>query len=378
MSAAPDGSRRRSSLSADSTGGHHGAAVRPVTATAARRRPPASATDRATGGGHRVYSGPVTIRPSVPRPAPGSGASASSPSEASGLAVGAGAYAIWGLLPLYMAATAPASAAEIVIMRIGFSLVFCLLLLAALRRFGDLRAALGTRRRVTGVTLAAVAVAVNWLLYAGAVTSGHVLQASLGYFINPLVNVALGVLLLGERMRRAQWAAVAIAAAAVLVITVDAGQVPWIGLGLAVSFGLYGLIKKRGGAAVHPVAAMAAETAVLTPVFVGGTLWLATTGLLTTGLHGAAHFWIMAASGVVTAVPLIMFSIAATTVPLSVLGILQYIAPIGQFILGVTVFGEHMPAGRWIGFGLIWLALIVFTADHLAAARAQRRLLRRA
>lgn len=322
----------------------------------------------------RVYSGPVTTRstPAVPAARPDS-----SP-EASGLAIGAGAYAIWGVLPLYMAATAPASAVEIVIMRIGFSLLFCLLLLAVLSRFGDLKAALGTRRRVVAVTLAAVAVAVNWLLYAGAVTSGHVLQASLGYFINPLVNVALGVLLLGERMRRAQWAAVGIAAAAVAVITVDAGEVPWIGLGLAFSFGLYGLIKKRAAAPVHPVASMTAETAVLMPVFVGGTVWLAMSGMLTTGLHGAGHFWIMAASGVVTAVPLIMFSTAAKTVPLSVLGILQYIAPIGQFLLAVTVFGEQMPAGRWIGFGLIWLALLVFTADHLAAARSQRRLLRRA
>lgn len=326
----------------------------------------------------RVYSGPVTTRSSSSAPPPGSADGTSSSAEASGLAVGAGAYAIWGVLPLYMAATAPASAMEIVIMRIGFSLLFCLLLLAVLRRFGDLRAALGTRRRVVGVVLAAVAVAVNWLLYAGSVTSGHVLQASLGYFINPLVNVALGVLLLGERMRRAQWAAVAIAAVAVLVITVDAGQVPWIGLGLAFSFGLYGLAKKRAGAPVHPVASMTAETVVLLPVFVGGTIGLAATGTLTTGLHGAAHFWIMAASGVVTAVPLIMFATAARTVPLSVLGILQYIAPIGQFLLAVTVFGEHMPAGRWIGFGLIWLALIVFTSDHLAAARAQRRLMRRA
>lgn len=326
----------------------------------------------------RVYSGPVTTRPTSPAPSPGPAAGAASASEASGLAVGAGAYAIWGLLPLYMAATAPASAVEIVIMRIGFSLLFCLLLLAVLRRFGDLTAALGTRRRTAGVVLAAVAVAVNWLLYAGAVTSGHVLQASLGYFINPLVNVALGVLLLGERMRRAQWVAVAIAAAAVLVITLDAGQVPWIGLGLAFSFGLYGLVKKRAAAPVHPVASMTAETVVLLPVFVGGTLWLAATGMLTTGQHGAGHFWIMAASGVVTAVPLIMFGTAARTVPLSVLGILQYIAPIGQFLLAVLVFGEHMPAGRWVGFGLIWAALIVFTADHLAASRAQRRLTRRA
>ena len=131
-------------------------------------------------------------------------------------------------------------------------------------------------------------------------------------------------------MRRAQWAAVAIAAAAVLVITVDTGEVPWIGLGLAFSFGLYGLIKKRAAAPVHPVASMTAETAVLLPVFVGGALWLAASGTLTTGQHGAGHFWIMAASGVVTAVPLIMFSTAAKTVPLSVLGILQYIAPIGQ------------------------------------------------
>ncbi len=290
-----------------------------------------------------------------------------------GLALGAGAYAIWGALPLYMAVTAPATAVEIVTMRIGFSLLFCLVLLALLRRLPELRRALGTRRRVGIVALAAVTIAVNWLLYAFSVTSGNILQASLGYFMNPLVNVTLGVALLGERLRRAQWIAVGVAAAAVAVITVEAGQVPWIGLGLACSFGVYGLLKKRT-AAVHPVTALTAETIVLLPLFVGGTAWLASVGMLTTGQHGAGHLAIMAASGVVTAVPLILFGAAAQTVPLSVLGILQYIAPVGQFLLAVLVFGEHMPSARWIGFGLVWLALIVFTTDHLAHARAQRRL----
>ncbi|MDO5634961.1 MAG: EamA family transporter RarD [Micrococcus sp.] len=310
------------------------------------------------------------------RTSPAPAATPTPDAESRGLLTGATAYGIWGMLPLYIAATAPASAIEIVIMRIGFSLVFCLILLLILRRFRELRTALGTPRRLGAVGLAALMIAINWLLYASSVTTGHVAQASLGYFMNPLVNVLLGVALLGERLRFAQWAAVAIAAAAVLVITLDAGQVPWIGLGLAFSFGLYGLIKKRAGTTVHPVTAMTAETAVLMPVFVVGLVWLTTAGLLTTGSHGVGHTAVMAASGIITAVPLILFATAARTVPLSVLGILQYIAPTLQFLLAITVFGEHMAPGRWVGFGLIWLALVVFTADHVRHARRQRRLTR--
>ena len=321
----------------------------------------------------RVSTSPVPDSPSVPRPAP------SAPAEGSrGLALGVAAYFIWGLLPLYMAMLRPAGAVEIVVVRIGFALVFCLLLLAAMRRLKELRTALGTGGRWGTTALAAGFIGVNWLLYALSVTSGNVLQASLGYFINPLVNVLLGVVFLGERLRRAQWVAVAIAASAVLLMSLSLGTVPWIALGLAFSFGLYGFVKKRFPVPVHAVTTMTAETVVLTPVFLVGTVLLHRAGLLTTATEGAGHFWLMAGLGVLTAVPLILFSAAAAALPLTTLGMLQYLAPTMQFLAAVTVLGEHMPLARWIGFGLIWLSLVVFTADQLQRTRVARRATRAA
>lgn len=191
--------------------------------------------------------------------------------------------------------------------------------------------------------------------------------------MNPLVNVLLGVLFLGERLRRGQWVAVGIAVAAVVVMSAAMGQVPWIALGLATSFGLYGFVKKRFPSPVHAVTAMTAETVVLIPVFVVGSVLLAQAGLLTTVTEGPGHFWLMAGLGVLTAVPLILFSAAARSLTLTTLGMLQYTAPILQFLVAVTVLGEQMPAARWAGFGLIWLSLAVFTLDQLNASRLQRR-----
>lgn len=295
------------------------------------------------------------------------------PVTASGLATGLGAYLLWGILPLYIAAAAPAPAAEIVVLRIGFTLLVCLVLLAVLRRFADFARLLRTPRRLGITTVAALLVGTNWAVYTVAVTGGQTLEAALGYFINPLVSVLLGVVLLGERLRRAQWIAVGISVLAVLVLAVGHGQVPWIALTLAVTFGLYGLVKNRLGRAVHPVASLGAETVVLLPAFGLGLWWLASAGMLTILDHGPGHFWILTASGLVTAVPLILFGSAAGRLPLSVLGLLQYTAPVMQFLVGLLVFGEHMSAGRWAGFILIWLALTVLTVDTLHHTRPARR-----
>lgn len=306
----------------------------------------------------------------TPQPAP---RPAQPAADSRGLALGLAAYFIWGLLPLYMAMLHPAGAVEIVVVRIGFALVFCLLLLAAMRRLRELRTALSTPGRWGTTALAAAFIAANWLLYALSVTSGNVLQASLGYFINPLVNVLLGVVFLGERLRRAQWVAVAIAACAVLLMSLSLGAVPWIALGLAFSFGLYGFVKKRFPVPVHSVTTMTAETVVLTPAFVVGTALLHQAGLLTTVTEGPGHFWLMAGLGILTAVPLILFSAAAATLSLTTLGMLQYVAPTMQFLIAVTVLGEHMPLARWIGFALIWASLVVFTLDQLHQGRTARR-----
>lgn len=307
--------------------------------------------------------GPARPQPAVARPVTGSG-----------LAYGLSAYLLWGILPLYIAATAPAPAAEIVVLRIGFTLVVCLVLLAVLRRFRDLARLLTSPRRLGITALAAVLVAANWAVYTIAVTSGQTLEAALGYFINPLVSVFLGVLMLGERLRRAQWVSVGISVVAVIVLTVGHGQIPWIALALAVSFGLYGLVKNRLGPTVHPVASLGAETVVLIPVFVVGLPWLSSAGMLTILDHGAGHFWVLAASGLVTAVPLILFGTAAGRLPLSVLGLMQYMAPVMQFLVGLLVFHEHMSTGRLAGFILIWVALVILTADTLHHTRHARRL----
>lgn len=341
---------------------------------------PLTAEGRAPGRGRPgAYPDRVTRRASAPTPSsPDTGAlptvrAAAESSSPRGLAHGFGAYLIWGLLPLYMAALDPASAVEIVVVRIGFSLLFCLVLLLLMRRLPELVTALRMPVRWGTTALAAALIAANWLFYALSVTSGNVLQASLGYFMNPLVNVLLGVVFLGERLRRGQWAAVGIAVVAVVVMSAALGQVPWISLGLASSFGLYGFVKKRFPVPVHPVTTMTAETAVLTPVFVVGTVLLARAGALTTVTEGPGHFWLMAASGILTALPLILFSAAAKELTLTTLGMLQYVAPMLQFLVAVLVLGEHMPAARWIGFGLIWTSLAVFTLDQLREGRVRRR-----
>lgn len=295
------------------------------------------------------------------------------PVTGAGLAYGAGAYLFWGGLPLYMAATAPATALEVVLVRIGFTLVTCAVLLFALRRWREVGHLLGSPRRLGATTLASVLIGGNWAIYTYAVLTGQTLEAAMGYFILPLVSVLAGVLMFGERLRRAQWVAVGISVVAVPVMALGHGRMPWLALGLAVSFGGYGIVKNRLGVSVSPVSSLAAETVVLLPVMGAGVWWLAATAQLTLFSEGTGHFWILAASGLVTAIPLILFGAAAGRLPLSVLGMLQYLTPVIQFLVGLLVFGEQMTAGRWAGFILVWCALLVLSWDSLRAARRSPR-----
>ena len=270
---------------------------------------------------------------------------------------------MWGFFPLYWPYLKPAGAGEVLAHRILWSLVVVVALLGIGRKWAWMRT-LG-RRRLAILTLAAVVLGGNWLVFIWAVNHGQVVQTSLGYFTNPLVRVALGVLVLHERLRRTQWVAVGIATVAVGVLTVDYGEPPWVALTLAFSFAAYGLMKKTAG--VGPVESLSVETAVLllpAAVFLG---WLAARGESTFGASGAGHALLVAASGVITAVPLLCFGAAAVRVPLSTLGLLQYLAPILQFGLGVFWFDEPMPASRVAGFALIWLAPALLTADGLTA-----------
>lgn len=302
-----------------------------------------------------------------------SGPARQRPVTPAGLAFGAGAYLFWGGLPLYMAAAAPATAWEIVIARIGFTLLTCAVLLTVLRRWGDVGRQLGGARRAGATALAAVLISGNWAIYTYAVVSGQTLEAALGYFINPLVSVLAGVVLFGERLRRAQWVSVGLSVAAVVVMVAGHVAFPWLAVGLALTFGGYGVVKSRLATTVSPVASLAAETVVLMPVFAAGMWWLAATGDLTLLSHGPGHFWILAASGLVTAIPLILFGAAASRLPLSLLGLLQYLNPVIQFLIGLLLFGEAMSPGRWAGFILIWCALLVLSWDSLRATRWPRR-----
>ncbi|GAA2719964.1 EamA family transporter RarD [Cellulomonas aerilata] len=291
--------------------------------------------------------------------------------DRTGLALGAGAYLLWGVLPVYFPLLQPAGAVEIIGHRVVWSLGFCLLLLVVTRTWGTFVSVLRTPRTLGLLAVAAALVAVNWTTYVYGVLSDQVVDTALGYFVNPLVTVLLAVFVLGERLRRAQWVALGFGALAVVVITVGYGRLPWIALALAFSFGGYGLLKNRVGRTVPAVASLAVETLVLMPLAAGYLLVLAAQGTGGFGAHGPWHVVALVSSGVVTAVPLLLFGSAARRLPLSVVGMLQYIAPTLQFLLGVLVFGEHMPPARWFGFALVWVALVVLTTDGLRAGRAE-------
>ncbi|MFE5791973.1 EamA family transporter RarD [Streptomyces sp. NPDC056503] len=287
-----------------------------------------------------------------------------------GLVYGIVAYAIWGLVPLYWPLLKPAGAGEILAHRMVWSFAFVGLALLALRRWDWVRELLANPRKLGLLTIAATVITVNWGLYIWSVNHGHVVESSLGYFINPLVTIALGVLVLKERLRPAQWAAVGIGLAAVLVLAIGYGRPPWISLTLAFSFAVYGLVKKQvnlGG-----LESLAAETAVLFLPALGYLVFLGSRSELAFGTEGAGHMALLASTGIVTAIPLICFGAAAIRLPLSTLGLLQYLAPTFQFLLGVVYFHEAMPPERWAGFSLVWLALVLLTWDALRTARRSR------
>lgn len=290
----------------------------------------------------------------------------------SGLIAGFGAYLLWGAMPVYFLAMR-AGAVEIVGARVLSSLAFCGLLVLLLRRGPALRRVLRDRRTVLTLGLAGVLIYVNWQVYVAATTSDHVTDAALGYFINPIVTVLLGVFVLHERPRPAQWAAVGISSIAVIVLTVEARAVPWISLALAASFGLYGLVKKRVGATVDPLSGLVFETAWLTPVAMVQLVIVGVGGGLTWGTSGPLPRLLLTTAGIGTAVPLLLFAASASRLPLTVAGFLQYLTPILQLGLGVLLLHEPMPPARLIGFAIVWLALIVLVAESLVAGGRNRR-----
>ncbi|MBH0780128.1 EamA family transporter RarD [Nocardia bovistercoris] len=284
-----------------------------------------------------------------------------------GVVFGTSAFLIWGLFPAFFGLLHFADPAEIVAQRIVWTLLLVLIVLTIGGRLRELR---GIAKRTWWLAAAAsAAISVNWGTYVYGVSSGHVVECALGYFVNPLVTVTFAVAIFRERLRRAQWGALGLGALAVAVLTVDYGRPPIIALALACSFALYGLVKK-----IIPLDALrgiAAEGLVAAPFALA---FLAVTAALGTGTFGAtpAHTALMAATGPVTLVPLLLFAIASQRVALSTMGILQYLTPALQMAWGVAVVHEPMPASRWIGFALIWAALAVFTADALLRGRPAR------
>ncbi|WP_309107858.1 EamA family transporter RarD [Arthrobacter sp.] len=286
-----------------------------------------------------------------------------------GILFGIGAYGLWGLLPIYFFVLQPAGAVEIVANRVVWSLIFCALLITVTRSWHGLISAFKNRSVFGTLGIAAGLIAVNWLTYTFGVTTGQAVEASLGYFINPIVSVLLGVFVLKETLRPLQWAAVGIGFVAVVVLTISYGKLPWIALTLAVSFGLYGFVKKRVGPRADAITSLTVETIVLAPLAAATMVFLAFTNTATLTNNGATHFWLLLSSGIITAVPLVFFGASARRLPMTSIGLLQYFAPVLQFVIALAVFQEAMTTGRWIGFGVVWLALLVLTVDMLIYAR---------
>lgn len=283
------------------------------------------------------------------------------------------AYGAWGVLPIYFHVLAPASPWEILAHRVVWSLLLCVAVWTIKRDISWLRPILRQPRRLLLLSIAALILAANWGVFIYAVSAGNVVETSLGYFINPLFLVLMGVIMLGERMNRLQWTALAFGALAVGIIALDYGRLPYIALTLAVSFSIYGYIKKQIGGHIGALESMTVETVVLFPFALVGVIWIQATGNGTFLTEGVSHTTLIVLSGVATAGPLTLFAAAASRIPLTTMGLLQYLAPVGQFIVGVAILGEDVPGPRWLGFSLVWIGLAILTVDTFRRARRIRR-----
>ena len=289
------------------------------------------------------------------------------PEQRKGFTYGFSAYLIWGLFPLYWKLLDQSGAIELLAHRVLWSLVTIAILVVVLRKFGQVKALVREPRRRWPLVAAAFLISANWGTYIWAVNHGRVVETSLGYFITPLFTVLLGVVILKERLRTAQWVALAIAFVAVVGLAVENGRPPWVAIILTFTFGLYGLAKKQAGAGA--IEGMAVESGTVVPLALAAIVVLGLQGDSTVTHHGTGYLVLVLLTGPITAVPLLLFGAAATRVSMTTLGLLNYIAPIMQFIVGVLVFHEAMSTMRWAGFGLVWLALVIFTWDSMNRRR---------
>jgi chloramphenicol-sensitive protein RarD len=284
-----------------------------------------------------------------------------------GLLFGISAYSLWGAFPLYWPLLEPAKPLEIVSHRAVWTLVFCFIVLAATKALKSTLATLKRPKIAARLFLTSLLISINWLVYIWATNNGHVVEASLGYYINPLIIIGFGVILLKEKMRPLQWVAVAIASIGVLVLTIDYGRLPWIALALAISWGSYGLIKKQLG--LGALEGLAIETFISAFFYLGYLIYIGNQG---TGQFG--HSWgltiLLMSAGAVTAIPLLLFNGSTNRLPFTTIGLLQYITPTLQFSVGVWVRHEDMPPARWVGFLIIWVALTTLALDLVKSSRA--------
>ena len=279
-----------------------------------------------------------------------------------GLTFGAGAYLIWGSFPLLIQLSKFASPFETVVWRVVFGFLFAALLVTITKTWGQILALVKTPKKLVWVAVAAIFIFINWQVYVVAVVTGNVIETSLGYFINPLVTVMFAVVLLKEKLRRMQWVALGVGLIAVLVLTVDYGRPPWIAIILALSFGTYSLAKNRVGRNIGALQSFTIESATVLPIAIIQLIVVASFGpvmLLSGPMEAAA----LIGFGIMTAVPLILFGAAASRIPLSMIGFIQYLTPVLQFSVGYFILGEEMPPVRWIGFGLVWVSLVILTSD---------------
>ena len=284
-----------------------------------------------------------------------------------GLIFGIGSYVLWGLFPLYWPLLQPANPLEIVSHRAVWTLVFCLIVLALSKQLHSTIAIVKRPKIMAGLFLTTILVSINWLTYIWATNNGHVVEAALGYYINPLIIIAFGVLLLREKMRPLQWLAVGIAAVGVTILTIDYGRLPWVAISLALSWGTYGLVKKKLD--LGALNGLAIETLISLIPYAGYLIYLGNQGTGQFG-HKPGLTILLISAGAVTAIPLLLFNGSTTRLPYSTIGLLQYITPTIQFSIGVWIRHEDMPAARWIGFIVIWLALLALATDLVRSSRA--------
>ena len=286
-----------------------------------------------------------------------------------GLLFGVSAYTLWGLFPIYWPLLKPANPLEIVSHRAVWTLVFCFIILALTKSLKSTLSLLKSPKIVAGLFLGSILISINWIIYIYAANNEHVVEASLGYYINPVVVIATGVIVLKEKMRPLQWLAVGIATLGVAVLTIDYGRLPWIALGLALSWGSYGLVKKQLG--LGALEGLSIETLLSSGFYLAYLIWL--------GNNGEGHFTysltltlLLIGGGAVTAIPLLLFNGSTNRLPLTLIGLLQYITPTIQFCIGVWYFHEEMPTARWVGFLIIWVALMSLAIDLVKSSSSSR------